>query len=151
MNILKSQKSEIILTIIINFLLDLIPLYLAIWNGQNDEIPLPIFFISFAIVGLRISVLPIYYNWLEKRTQNEAIRNFIKELRYNRKIRLVMLIPLSYTITCLNFSLIALNFKFGISFAFYLISLFFGSAGNYLALFAYWFIVDLYKKIRQNH
>ena len=45
---------------------------------------------------------------------------------------------------------IVVNFHFGISSAFYFISLFFGSAGNYLFLFFYWFVVDLYKKKKQD-
>ena len=91
------------------------------------------------------------YSWLEKRTQNELIRKFIEKLRHNHKIRFIMLVPFSYILTCLSFSLISLEFSFGISSAFYFISLFFGSAGNYLFLFFYWFVVDLYKKKKQNN
>ena len=151
MNILKSQKSEIILTIVVNSLSDLISVGLLMWGLYLHDVPLPIACIIFPIIALRIIILPIYYNWLEKRTQNELIRNFIEKLKHNQKIRFIMLIPISYIITCLSFSLISLSFSFGISPAFYFISLFFGSAGNYFALFFYWFLVDLYKKTIQDN
>ena len=150
MDILKSQKSEIILTIVINFLSDLISIGALMWGLYLHDVPIPVACIIFPIIVFRIVILPIYYNWLEKQTQNELIRNFIEKLRHNHKIRFIMLVPFSYILTCLSFSLISLEFSFGISSAFYFISLFFGSAGNYLALFTFWIIVDLYKKKKQG-
>ena len=151
MNILKSQTFEIILTIIVNFLSDFIPFGVFMWGLYMLEVHFLIACIILFIIIFRVIILPIYYRWLERRTENEIIRDFIEKLKHNQKIRFIMLVPISYILTCLSFSLISLSFSFGISFIFYLISLFFGSAGNYLFLFFYWYVIDLYKKYKQKN
>jgi len=153
MNILKSQKSEIILTIVVNSLSDLISVGLLMWGLYLHDVPLPIACIIFPIIALRVIILPIYYNWLEKRTQNELISNFIENLKHKFKTKLIMLFPVSWVFTYISFCFISQE----ISFIFIdlgnlsIVSTLFGSMGNYLFLFFYWFLVDLYKKKKQDN
>ena len=156
MNIVKSQTFEIALTILVNLLSDLswsIIYIVFLFYEVPDKILHIIIFIFSVLVFLRLLVLPIYYNWLEKRTQNELIKIFIQRLRYSFVTKIFMLFPISYVITILCDKLMNwhLNINIFAIIPYIVISILLGSMGNYLVLFAYWFIVDLYKKIRQNH
>ena len=156
MIILRSQIFEIILTVIINFLSDLSwsMVYMVMLFYEVSEKTLEIITFSFLLfVFLRLFILPLYYTWLEKRTQNEAIKNFIQKLRYNFITKIFMIFPVAYMITILCNKLINrhLHIEMFAIIPFIIISILLGAMGNYLFLFFYWFVVDLYKKKKQKN
>jgi hypothetical protein len=91
-------------------------------------------------------VLPIAYKKLENSQKFDLVAKFIQRLKQSWCLKIVVLV-IAY------FSFWAVGFPY-FYYGFYpqlIHSLVFGLMGNYLVLYAYWFIEDKIKKIKQKH
>jgi hypothetical protein len=106
----------------------------------------------------RLLVLPIAYKKLENSQKFDLVAKFIQRLKQSWRLKIIVLIIAYFSFWAVGFPYFFGGFYTqlidGIVFGFYtqlIDGIFFGLLGNYLVLYAYWFIEDKIKKIKQKH
>lgn len=94
----------------------------------------------------RLFVLPIAYKKLENSQEFDLIAKFIQKLKQSFRLKIVVLILAYFSYWSLGFSYFDDGFYIQLRNGIIL-----GLLGNYLVLFAYWFIEDKIKEIIQKY
>ncbi len=98
------------------------------------------------IIFGRLLVLPIAYKKLENSKKFELVAKFIQKLKQSFRLKIIVLIIAYFSYWSFGFSYFDDGFYIQLQNGIIL-----GLLGNYLVLFAYWFIEDKIKNIIQKH
>ncbi len=112
-------------------------------------------FVFVIFVGLRFCILPVTYNFLEKKSKNNIIKKIIYNLKNNRKVRYITLIVSE--LPFLSFYIAGSYYRFmayvdvPTEIMDFLviqacITLFADLLGCYIVLFLWWKFADIYKQ-----
>jgi len=116
-------------------------LVISMYNYRLSTVLDPIMLI---LIFGRLLVLPIAYKKLENSKNFELVANFIKRLKRYPHLKIIVLIVAYFSYLPMMFPYYYEAYS---AYSRLLQGLYLGLLGNYLVLFAYWFIEDLIKKI----
>ncbi len=132
--------------------------FISIMPGFQDEAACLEKYIFAAVINLnflsRIVILPVIYEYIENKSENLILKNFIFHLKKSHKAKFyVLLINTIYTFILISLTLNIYS-NFDIKFFIFifvvsiLMSLFFGLMGSYIALYLYWYLNKKFYKLR---
>lgn len=116
--------------------------------GDRTPIDYTLFLDSLIILFTfgRLLVLPIAYKKLENSQKFDLVAKFIQNLKQSFRLKIAVLIIAYFSYRSLGFPYFDNGF-----YAQLFQSVIFGLLGNYIVLFAYWFIENKIKNIIQKH